>query len=87
MRTLKELKQILRSHKDEINKKYDVSEIGIFGSYVKDEQTEVSDVDILVEFRDTIDLFTLVNLKNYLSELLGCQCRFGDEKGSQTENW
>ena len=44
--------------------------MGIFGSYVKNEQDEVSDVDILIEFSEAIDLLTFINLKNYLSELL-----------------
>jgi len=53
-----------------MNRKYGVSEMGIFGSYVKNEQNEASDVDILVDFNKSIDLLTFVNLKNYLSELL-----------------
>jgi len=42
----------------------------MFGSCVKNEQHETSDVDLLVEFDEAIDLFTFVNLKNYLSDLL-----------------
>jgi len=34
-------------------------------------QSEISDIDILVEFEKAIDLLTFVNLKNYLSDLLG----------------
>ena len=70
MRNLEDLKSILQSHKEEINNKYGAVEIGVFGSYVKNEQDEVSDVDILVEFSKAIDLLTFINLKNYLSELL-----------------
>ena len=70
MRTLEDLKSVLQTHKKEIDKKYGISEIGIFGSYVKNEQDNESDVDILVEFRKATDLITFVNLKNYLSELL-----------------
>ena len=70
MRNLEDLKGILQSHKEEINKKYGTVEMGIFGSYVKNEQDEVSDVDILIEFSEAIDLLTFINLKNYLSELL-----------------
>jgi len=70
MRNVEDLKKILREHKEELNKKYGVIEIGIFGSYVKNKQDEVSDVDILVEFSESIDLLTFVNLKNYLSDLL-----------------
>ena len=45
-------------------------EIGIFGSFVKSKQNDTSDVDILVEFNKGIDLFTNVNLKNHLSDIL-----------------
>lgn len=70
MRNLEDLKKILQQHKEELNRKYGVIEVGVFGSYVKNEQDEVSDVDILVEFSKAIDLLTFVNLKNYLSDLL-----------------
>jgi hypothetical protein len=64
------LRKVLLSHKEELHRKYGVTEIGIFGSYVKNEQDDASDVDILVDFEKSIDLLTFVNLKNYLSDLL-----------------
>jgi len=70
MTRLENLKRILQSHKDELHSKYGVTEIGIFGSFVKSEQGDYNDVDILVDFDRTIDLITFVNLKNYLSDLL-----------------
>ncbi|MBA7518349.1 hypothetical protein ES705_10419 [subsurface metagenome] len=70
MINIKDIRKALQSHKEELNRKYGVSEIGVFGSYVKNEQDETSDVDILVEFEKAIDLLTFVNLKNYMSGLL-----------------
>ena len=70
MTKLDDLRKILQAHKEELNRKYGVSEIGIFGSYVKNEQNDASDVDILIDFNTSIDLLTFVNLKNYLSDLL-----------------
>lgn len=70
MKNLKEVKRILEQHKNELTREYGVAEIGVFGSYVKNEQNDKSDIDILIEFHKPIDLFTFVNLKNYLSELL-----------------
>ena len=67
---LDDLKKKLQAHKEEFQEKYGVTEIGIFGSWVKNEQNDTSDVDILVEFGKGIDLFTFVNLKNYLSDIL-----------------
>ena len=63
--------KILRERKDDLNRRYGVIEIGIFGSYTKNQQNEASDLDILVEFHKGVDLFAFVNLKNHLSELLG----------------
>jgi hypothetical protein len=70
MINLDEIKKILQTHKGELSRRYGVTEIGVFGSYVKNKQDEGSDVDLLVEFEHAIDLLAFVNLKNYLSELL-----------------
>lgn len=64
------MRKILKAHREELTEKYNVSEIGIFGSFVKNRQNDTSDVDILVEFNKGIDLLTFVNLKNFLSDLL-----------------
>jgi len=48
-----------------------VSSIEIFGSYVRGEHKETSDIDILVAFDKTIDLFKFIELENLLSELIG----------------
>jgi len=73
MKTLKEIQEILLKYKEEIKRKYQVKEIGIFGSYVKGKQREASDLDILVEFESgaKIGLLRFINLENYLSDLLG----------------
>ncbi|MGD6806239.1 MAG: nucleotidyltransferase family protein [Candidatus Bathyarchaeia archaeon] len=71
MQTIEKLKATLASHKDELARNYKVKEIGIFGSYVRHEQKKKSDVDVLVTFTETIDLFQFVELENYLSDLLG----------------
>lgn len=46
MKTLKEIREILEKHKEELKQKYFIKEIGIFGSYVRYEQREDSDIDI-----------------------------------------
>ncbi len=73
MKTLDEIKQILQTQKPYLAERYGISEIGVFGSYARREQTADSDLDILVEFEEPIriDLFDLVNLENYLSEVIG----------------
>ncbi|OWY66576.1 DNA polymerase beta [cyanobacterium TDX16] len=71
MKTLEEIKQWLVQNKSLLQERYKVRELGVFGSYVRQEQTETSDVDVLVEFSETPSLLKFVNLENYLSDNLG----------------
>jgi len=47
MKTLEEIKEILKEHKEEVSRKYKVSEIGIFSSFVRGDQKKRSDIDVL----------------------------------------
>ena len=49
---------------------YNPELIGIFGSYARNEQTNNSDIDILVSFKGKITLIDLSRIKNELSETL-----------------
>jgi len=69
-KTLDEITEILKEHKKEICERYKVKEIGVFGSFARGEQRKSSDVDILVEFEETPDVFQLIDLEDYLKELL-----------------
>ena len=68
--TKEEILSILKNLKSEIKTKYRVKNLGLFGSYVKKEQKETSDIDILVEFEDDADLFHLIGLSLFLEENL-----------------
>lgn len=63
-----EILSILKNLKSEIKTKYRVKNLGLFGSYVKKEQKETSDIDILVEFEEDADLFHLIGLSLFLEE-------------------
>jgi predicted nucleotidyltransferase len=52
---------LLKSKKKEISK-YGIRELGLFGSYVRDEQTESSDIDILIDFEPDKE-----NFDNYMA--------------------
>ncbi|MFH1196145.1 MAG: nucleotidyltransferase family protein [bacterium] len=54
----------------EIIKKYKGRIVGLFGSYARGEETEKSDIDILVENGGEMTLFDLGGLKIYLEEKL-----------------
>jgi hypothetical protein len=66
-----EFRNELASMKPYLRREYGVSEIGLFGSYVRNEQTEASDLDVLVEFDESVSLFDIVRLENELAERLG----------------
>jgi len=68
---LEKIKEILKKHKKELQENFKVKNMGIFGSYVRGEQREASDVDILVEFYETPDLLKFIELERYLEEILG----------------
>lgn len=70
MKTLGEIKKILTKHKAEVQEKYGVKEIGIFGSFVRGEQKRQSDIDILVEYSELPDVFLLIDLEDYLRKIL-----------------
>ncbi len=70
MKTLEEIRATLSKHKEELIQKYNIKEIGIFGSFVKGEQKNKSDIDILVEFNELPDIFLLIDLEDYLRKLL-----------------
>lgn len=61
---------LIKKHENEIKDRYSVSKIGVFGSYVRGEENESSDIDILVEF-DESTLHNFMGLVFYLEELFG----------------
>ena len=71
MKTLKEIEKILKENKATLAKRFKVKEIGIFGSYVRGEQKEKSDVDILVSFYEPISLFEFMDMEEFLTQILG----------------
>ena len=67
MKSTEEYLSILRSEKESLFRKYQISNLGLFGSVARYEQREDSDIDIYYE-----SLFTLCRLKSELEKLLGC---------------
>ena len=61
----------LKLLKAEMKKEFSVQNIGVFGSVARDEQTDQSDIDLLVEFSSPVGFITFMRLENFLSERLG----------------
>jgi uncharacterized protein len=73
MQSLYEIQQALREQKPYLAEKYGVRIVGVFGSYVRHEQRPDSDLDLLIEIDrpPRISLIGLVELEEYLSQVLG----------------
>jgi uncharacterized protein len=71
MKDLQFILDTIRSHAPVLRSKYKVQSLAVFGSYARYEQTDTSDVDMLVEFTEPVSLFVLIDTELYLSELLG----------------
>ncbi len=61
----------LKAHKQEMNETFGVMKIGLFGSYVRDEQNSNSDIDIAVEIESNNKFRSFFGLKHYLEDNIG----------------
>lgn len=61
MTTKENILTILKNNKPELSK-YGVSDIGLFGSYLRNEQSALSDIDLLVDFKPEEE-----NFDNYMA--------------------
>jgi hypothetical protein len=81
MKTFSEIKQGLSEHKAMLQTKYKIDRLGIFGSYIRGEQKQDSDLDILIDYKDAPSIITLIELEHYLSELIGIKVDLVTIKG------
>jgi predicted nucleotidyltransferase len=71
----------LRVRLPELQERYGVRTLGMFGSYVRGEQRPQSDVDLLVEFDERpLTLIQVIALEQYLSDLLGVKVDLVEKK-------
>jgi uncharacterized protein len=70
MNTKNEIITFLEQNKNYLQKKFHITKIGLFGSFARDEQTTVSDVDLLIELDDNVENIhdTKESLKAFLSD-------------------
>ena len=65
-----EIIKIIRNSKLEMESHYGVQQLGLFGSYLRENQRKNSDIDILVTFNRDIDLFDFLDLREFLESQL-----------------
>lgn len=51
-------------------KKHGVKKASIFGSYVRGEENQKSDIDLLVDLKDSMSLLDFIGLKQEIEEIL-----------------
>ncbi len=64
-------RKMLVTHRQELEHRFHISSLGLFGSQLRGDQQEDSDLDILVTFSTTPSLLQFANLQYHLSDLLG----------------
>lgn len=72
---------ILKEKKEYLQKKYPISELGIFGSYARGDFNDKSDIDILVDFNDRIDGFKFIRLAHELEDTFNQKVDLVSRKG------
>lgn len=73
MKRKEEILKLLKQELPYLKQKFKVKTMGIFGSYAREEQTEKSDIDILVDFDAPVGFFKFMELEDYLSVKLGAK--------------
>jgi hypothetical protein len=93
VKAFEEIKRVLTEHREELERRYRVKEIGIYGSYVRGEQKESSDLDMIVEFKDEgMDVFEyislMIDLEEYLEKILGIKPHLASKRHAMnSEVW
>ncbi len=75
--TIEQIKKILNDNKNYFAEKYFVDQFLLFGSYAKNQQTADSDIDLLVNFTQPIDMFDFIDLQDYLSKIFNKKIDLG----------
>ena len=78
MKTKDEIIAFLKQNKQQIQEKYKVNSIALFGSFARDEATQNSDIDILIDMTPSFDKF--FDLKYFLEDEFKTTVDLGKEK-------
>jgi predicted nucleotidyltransferase len=81
MKSLDDVRAELRAMLPELRRRYPISYLGLFGSWVRGKQRPDSDLDVLVEFDGPIDLFAYVRLQEEIAERIGIPVDLVHRKG------
>jgi len=76
MKTFNEIQTILQEHAGELRDRYGITNLAVFGSVVRGEAREDSDVDIIADVPENMSLLGIISVENYLSDIVGMKVDF-----------
>jgi len=79
--TKEALLTILRSHRKEIEERFGIRHLALFGSYAREEACEESDVDLAILKMDRPNLWTIAEAMDYFRQLLNKEIDLGRWEG------
>lgn len=80
MYNTEQIVNILKSRKKELEKKYPISELALFGSYARGDNHEHNDIDILVDFNGRIGI-EFISLAHELEDIFNTKIDLVSRKG------
>jgi predicted nucleotidyltransferase len=80
MRSIREIEAVLNKHRDRLFRAYPIKSMAIFGSFARQENTDESDLDILVEFNDKIGI-RFIDLADEIEEIVGLKVDLVSKNG------
>jgi uncharacterized protein len=80
MYSTEQILTILKAKKQELEDKYPISELGLFGSYARGDYNEHSDIDILVDFNDRVGV-DFIYLAHDLEDIFNTKVDLVSRKG------
>jgi uncharacterized protein len=80
MKNLEDIKSVLVSHKHDLFERYPIESLAIFGSYARNDQSDTSDLDVMVEFNDRIGI-RFIDLAEELENILKMKIDLVSKKG------
>jgi len=82
MHTQKQILDFISKNKTLLNKQFHISKIGLFGSYARNEQTDKSDIDLIIDFEEnTNNLYDIkIELKRFFRDNLNIEIDICREK-------
>ena len=85
MYTTEQIIRILTAKKQELEKKYPISELALFGSYARGDFNDKSDIDILVDFYARIDGFDYIRIAHELEDTFHSKIDLVSRKGIKAQ--